>query len=121
MFEARKRCGLTFVNNTIGLLSMHFAFRKHHPILEAWNRAMVYNQQFIVKTFDKYMRDGGLLSNPHRCREVDAVTSREGTALSMTDVAGAFVFFVVLCDAAFAIMGLEVGWNGYRRRRKCNE
>ncbi|GMT13981.1 hypothetical protein PFISCL1PPCAC_5278, partial [Pristionchus fissidentatus] len=105
MFEARKRCGLTFVNNTLGQLSVHFVFRKGNSILKSWNEAMIHNQPFMVKTFDKYMRDGGYLSNPERCREWDAVTSREGTALSLTDVAGAFVFFVSLLIIA-AIVGV---------------
>lgn len=31
----------------IGLLSMHFVFRKNHPILSSWNNAMISNQPFM--------------------------------------------------------------------------
>lgn len=83
-----------------------------------------------VKTFDKYMRDDEYLTNPNRCLEKESITvtlifgflklyqpqAREGTALSITDVAGAFLFFTILSVVSTVVAIAEMIWSVHIRK-----
>lgn len=96
---SKQRCGLTYVSDGTPEVGAYFVFQKNSTFLRDFNRGIIFQTNFIDRTYNKYLTSGYKIGNLPRCPEEEVSTMEQ---LSLMTTFG--IFLIVIIGLSFSIL-----------------